>query len=135
MPVLERVFSLTSYLQPQHEDTSSSRTHFFLISWLPELGQGDGLLRVCGGTVDRQNCLSQEAILLSKIMMVPHVKWLAKNVPTFFFFYQLLLVSTSLDSTSEEKKTESGSALHVTSEIVNMLQHLDGLRGAGKRKR
>lgn len=52
-----------------------------------------------------------------------------------FFFPQLLLVSTSLDSTSEEEKTESGSALHITSKIVNMLQHLDLTRGAGKKKK
>lgn len=78
--------------------------------------------------------LSQETILLSKIIMVSHIKWLAKKSADIFFFLPLL-VNTSLASTSEEEKTGIGSALHITSEIVNMLQHLHLIGGAGKNRR
>ena len=66
-------------------------------------------------------------------MMLPHTKQLAKKSANIFFLP--LFVSTSVDSISEEEKTESGLASHITSKIVNVLQHSDLMKGAGKNRK
>lgn len=64
--------------------------------------------------------------------MAPHVKSLAKRSANFsFFFFLLWLVSTSLDSTSEQEKLSLAQP-HTSPAKSSTLYNTDLMRGSGK---